>query len=112
MTLRYVSKHHSEDDPGGLIHEAFAAGPEFTGPAEDLLLAWTLRLERGQDAPAAAARLLAELAPPCAVAPEGEAGRLLTLLRQTAAADANAVPRRRRGGRQGRIDGAGDNRSG
>lgn len=101
MSLRYVSKHHSEDDPGGLIHEALAAGPAFEGPAEDLLLAWTLRLGDGVDPRAVAARLLAARDLAEGPLPEGQAGRLVELLRQTAAARLDLVRTGRRRRRSG-----------
>lgn len=96
MALRYVSKHHSEDDPGGLIHEALAAGADFAGPAEDLLLAWTLRLGDSVDPRAAARRLLDARALAEGPLPEGAAGQLVALLRQTA--EAQLIAKRRRGG--------------
>jgi hypothetical protein len=100
MATRYLSKHHSDDDPGGLIQDALAAGPDFAGPAEDLLLAWTLRLDRAIDPRAAAARLLAAQGLDEAPTPPGEAGRLVALLRETAAAP-QVQPRRRRRSRDG-----------
>jgi len=101
MAIRYVSPHDSPEDPGGLIREVLELGATFQGPAEDLLLSWTLRL--GDDvAPAAAARtLLARYGiadgPPAA----GAAGRLVALLRQTAESGPVATGRRR-GGWRGR----------
>jgi len=46
------------DDPKALIREAFAMGPEFPGPAEDLLLSWLLSLGAEQPPAEAAAALL------------------------------------------------------
>lgn len=100
MAVRYVSRHHSPEDPGGLIAEALALGADFPGPAEDLLLAWSLRL--AEDLPAQeAARRLIERHGLAAAALPGAAGRLVELLRQAAAADP-AASGRRRGGWRGR----------
>lgn len=104
MAIRYVSRHHSEDDPGGLIQEALAAGPAFPGPAEDLLVAWSLRLDQSRDPAGAAARLLATHGLAEGPLPEGAAGRLVALLRKAAASGLrpSAGAPRRRGGRLGR----------
>ena len=84
MAVTYTSKHHSPEDPGGIIREVLNLGAEFTGPAHDVLLGWTLRLGDEID-PAVAARTLLERygyadAPP----PEGACGQLIKLLRETA----------------------------
>ena len=42
MATKYLSPHHSPDDPGGVIREVLLMGPEFPGPAEDAMLAWEL----------------------------------------------------------------------
>jgi hypothetical protein len=100
MAVRYVSRHHTPEDPGGLIGEALWLGADFPGPAEDLLLAWSLRL--ADDLPAQeAARRLIERHGLATTALPGAAGRLVELLRQTAAADPKASGRRR-GGWRGR----------
>jgi len=100
MAVRYVSKHHSAEDPGGLVAEALAQGADFPGPAEDLLLAWSLRL--ADDLPAQeAARRLIERHGLTTLALPGAAGRLVELLRQAAASEAPAGGRRR-GGWRGR----------
>ena len=79
MAVRYVSRHHSPEDPGGLIAEALALGADFPGPAEDLLLAWSLRL--AEDLPAQeAARRLIERHGLAAAALPGAAGRLVAAL--------------------------------
>jgi hypothetical protein len=101
MAVRYVSMHHSAEDPGGLIGEALSLGADFAGPAEDLLLAWSLRLADDLPAPEAARRLIERHGLATAVAMPGAAGRLVELLRQAAAADA-AGSGRRRGGWRGR----------
>jgi hypothetical protein len=104
VAIRYTSPHHSEDDPGGLIHDSLSLGEEFTGPAEDVLLAWTLRLDSGIDPAAAARRILAkhEASSTGTSRPEGkQTQRLLELLRQIAATTATTGDRRR-GGWRGR----------
>ena len=100
MAVRYVSRHHSPEDPGGLIAEALTLGADFPGPAEDLLLAWSLRLAEDLPAQEAARRLIERHALATAALP-GAAGRLVELLRQTAASDPEARGRRR-GGWRGR----------
>ena len=59
MAIKYVSAHDSPDDPGGLIRQVLDMGPEFPGPARDILLAWILRLGNERDPAEAAGRLLA-----------------------------------------------------
>jgi len=102
MATRYLSRHHSSDDPGGLIGEALASGAEFQGPAEDILLAWSLRLGDEQDPAEAAARLLAAKGHADGALPAGACGRLIELLRAAAASPRGQLhsrqPRRRRGG--------------
>ena len=104
MAIRYVSKHDSPDDPGGLIHEALAAGEAFPGPAEDLLLAWSLRLDQARDPKVAASRMLEAHGLAAGPLPEGAVGRLVELLREAAAAGLGPLgdKPRRRGGRSGR----------
>ena len=92
----------THDDPGGLIRSALEMGMEFPGPAEDLLLAWILKLPAGGDVPAAARRLIERYA--LAAHPrEGEIGRLVALIRK-AAASTGSGPGVRRGGRARRRD--------
>jgi hypothetical protein len=100
MPVTYVSSHHSADDPGGLIREALDLGAEFQGPAEDLVLAWIMRLEAGRDPAAAAKRLLAAYGLENRPEPAGAAGRVVQLLRETAASPCHLLAGgRRRGGR-------------
>ena len=102
--VKYLSKHHSAEDPGGLIHEVLRAGPEFAGPAEDVVLSWMLSLEDDRD-PAEAARAvlhahgLAE-----GPVPDGAAGRVVGLLREAARASIGELRAslRRRARRSGR----------
>ncbi|HKY96005.1 MAG TPA: hypothetical protein VJL84_11905 [Kiloniellales bacterium] len=101
MAVRYVSRHHSPEDPGGLIAEALALGADFPGPAEDLLLAWSLRLADDLPAQEAARRLIERHGLATAAVYPGAAGRLVELLRQAAASDP-AASGRRRGGWRGR----------
>jgi|GEM_PF-1099046 len=114
MTLHYASPLHHEDDPGGLIGQAFAMGSDFPGPAEDLLLSWMLRLPAGTDASLAAQRLFqryvgidsskrdesdSEGVTGSRPLPEDPLGRLAELLRQTAVVGpGRAAERRRRRG--------------
>jgi len=85
------------DDPKSLIFEAFSMGPEFPGPAEDLLLSWILSLDTTVDPRAAAIRLVAKHAPDPARFDNPHIRRLADLLGQTATTDPAA-----RGGR-GRV---------
>ena len=98
MAIRYTSKHHSEEDPGGLIRDVLDMGPEFTGPAQDVLLSWILRLGDGVDAAPAARAVLDRYGLVEGEVPDGACGELVTLLRQTAQAGVEhiAQPRRRR----------------
>ena len=102
MVIKYVSPHDSPDDPGGLIREVIDMGPEFPGPAEDILVAWTLRLADGLDPAEAAARLLAAYGIAEGAAPDNAAGKVVTLLRQAAQSPRQHLNRRRQGGRRGR----------
>lgn len=84
MPITYTSKHHSPEDPGGIIREVLNMGTAFTGTAREVLLGWTLRLDDNVD-PAAAARTLLQRygyadRPP----PDGACGELVMLLRETA----------------------------
>lgn len=101
MATRYVSPHHSSDDPGGVIREVLLMGPEFLGPAEDVMLAWTLRLGADRDPPEAAQRLLAAYGLTEGPLPDGACGKLVDLLRQTALSGGLSAGRPgRRGGRR------------
>ncbi len=84
MAIKYLSQHDSPDDPGGLIKQALDMGPEFPGPAEDIMMAWMLRLAEGSDPAAAAGRLLEAYAIASGPLPPGPCGRIVELLRQTA----------------------------
>lgn len=96
MSVTHTSAHHSPDDPGGLIREAFNMGAEFPGPAQDLLLAWLLSLGNEIDPAQAARRLIVaydiENTPP----PAGPCGELAALLRQTAETDSQQLTAGRR----------------
>ncbi len=97
MAMKYISEYDSPEDPGGLIKQALDMGPDFPGPAEDLLLAWMLRLGEGQDAAAAAGRLVERYGLAAGPLPEGGHGKLIGLLHQTARCAPAHVPARRRG---------------
>lgn len=102
MAIRYVSPHHSEDDPGGLIHDVLEAGADFAGPAEDVILTWTLRLGAGRDPAEAAKRLLAAYGVAEGPLPRGAAGRVVEMLRQAASYPEDRLRRHVRPKRQGR----------
>ena len=104
MAVRYLSPHHSPDDPGGVIKEVLLMGAEFPGPAEDVILSWTIRLDSGRDASQSAARLIEAYGLAEGPLPEGACGRVVELLREAARSPAGAAlgTRRRRGGRQRR----------
>ena len=84
MAIKHVSKHHSPDDPGGLIREALDMGADFPGPAEDLILAWMLGLGVDRDPAHAARRLIDSYALADTPPPQDESGRIIEMLRQTA----------------------------
>lgn len=98
MSVHYASPRHRDDDPGGLLGEAFAMGEAFPGPAEDLLLAWALRLPDGADTAAAARSLLKRHGLAEGPLPPGAGGRLAALLREAAS---GSLPARRGRRRQG-----------
>lgn len=107
MAIKYLSPHHSEDDPGGLIHDVLEAGADFQGPAEDVILTWTLRLGDARDPAEAARRLLEAYKVAEGPPPAGAAGRVIELLRQTAAYPEDRLRRhlkRKREGRRRRKD--------
>jgi len=97
MAVTYTSPHHSREDPGGLIREALDLGAEFRGPAEDLLLGWSLRLPDDLSPALAARRLLERYRIDEMSLSEGPCQRLAALLRETATAQ-EIRPARRRGG--------------
>lgn len=84
MAINYESRYHSDDDPGGLIREVLELGPEFPGPAPDILLAWMLRLKDDQDPAAVAECLLSDYDIADGPLPDGACGELVKLLRETA----------------------------
>lgn len=88
------------EDPVGLIGQALAMGTEFPGPAEDVLLSWILKLDAGLDPVAAAGVLLSHYGIGEGPLPPGERGKLIRLLRETAACPPEASGRAR--GRRGR----------
>ena len=84
MTIRYLSDHDSPDDPGGLIREVLELGEDFPGPAEDIVLAWVLRLGDGRDPGQSAKRLIADYRLDHEPQPGGACGRLVEMLKETA----------------------------
>lgn len=106
MATKYLSPHHTPDDPGGVIREVLLMGPEFPGPATDVILAWTLRLGTDRDPADSAKRLLAAYDLVEGPLPDGACGELVDLLRQAADSQGVAVGRpKRRGGRRRGPDG-------
>ena len=101
MGVKYVSPHDNPDDPGGLIREVLDLGALFTGPAEDTLLSWLLRLPPGVDATQAANNLLARYKLREGPPRDGATGKLIALIEQAASGE---LPRSRgrRGGWRGR----------
>ena len=100
MVIKYDSAHDSPDDPGGLIRQVLDMGPEFPGPARDILLAWILRLGAERDPAEVAGRLLAAYGIAEGPTSEDAAGELVTLLRETA-----GYPREHLSGRRGGASG-------
>jgi len=98
----YTSPDHSPEDPGGILKESLAMGADFPGPAEDALLAWTLRLAPEVDTQAAARTLIQRYG---LMREDGASphARLVALLHETAeTGTAWAGAGRRRGGWRGR----------
>jgi len=85
MAVIYTSKHHSPEDPGGLIREILDMGPYFTGPAQDAFTSWLLRLGDEIDPAVAARSLLARYDLTAAPQPNDARGALIGLLREAAA---------------------------
>jgi hypothetical protein len=94
MVIKYESRFHSEDDPGGLIREVLEMGSEFPGPSQDILLAWMLRIDDGRDPAMVAARLLSDYGVAEGPLPEGACGELVKLLRETARCRAETLQAR------------------
>lgn len=101
MAVKYDTAHNSPEDPGGLVKQALDMGDDFPGPAEDILLAWMLRLGEGRTAQAAAAQLLIAYEIAEGPVPETAIGRLIALLRETATSP-QCAPRRRGGATRSR----------
>jgi len=103
MAIRYLSDHDSPEDPGGLIREVLEMGDDFPGPAEDVVLAWILRLGDDRDPANAAKSLIADYELDKGPLPGGACGRLIEILKETASFPAQRMTRhlcqpRRRGG--------------
>ncbi len=101
MSITYVSRYHCPEDPGGLVRETLNLGDDFPGPAHDVLLSWSLRLDEGLAPHVAARRLLKRYDLLREPLPSGACGELVRLLQQ-AAKEPTERPARRRGGRDGR----------
>lgn len=101
MVIKYVSKHHSPDDPGGMIKEVLEMGGEFQGPAEDILLSWMLNLGDERDPAESAARLLEAYGHADGPLPEGHCGKIVEMLRQTARYPQERLSGHLRGRRKG-----------
>ncbi len=97
MSITYTSPLHCPEDPGGLVQETLNLGDDFPGPAEDILVSWSLRLDEGLSPQAASQRLLHRLGLAEGPLPAGACGRLVELLRQ-ATRNSGERPSRRRGG--------------
>ncbi|MDF2765825.1 MAG: hypothetical protein K0S81_2819 [Rhodospirillales bacterium] len=89
------------EDPVGLIGQALAMGSDFPGPAEDVLLSWMMKLDPAVDPIAAAAALIRHYGVGDGDLPPGESGKLIRLLRETAACTPGGVGRR--SGRRARL---------
>ena len=84
MTIKYLSQHHSDDDPSGLIREVLNMGEAFPGPAEDILLSWTLKLGATADPAHHARRLLEQYEIAEGPVPDDPRGKLIEMLREAA----------------------------
>lgn len=106
MAIKYISVNDSPDDPGGLIKEVLEMGAGFPGPAEDILVAWMLRLGEEQDPAEAARRLLENYGIAEGPLSDDACGRVVELLRQAADFPQTRLAGHmgRRGGRAGRRD--------
>ena len=105
MAIKYISVNDSPDDPGGLIKEILDMGAEFPGPAEDILVAWMLRLGEDLDPAEAARRLLDSYGVAEGPLSDDACGRVIELLRQAA-----RFPQTRLAGHLGRRGGRRRNR--
>ena len=100
MTIKCHGPYDSPEDPQGILKMSLEMGAEFPGPAEDVLLAWTLRLGIDADVAAAARKLLEDYK--VAEMPRGndQHARLIALLEEVA--EGRKMQARRRGGAMGR----------
>lgn len=100
MTIKYHGVYDSPEDPQGIIKMSLEMGEEFPGPAQDVLLAWTLRLGVDADVPAAARKLLEDYRVAEMARANEQHGKLIDLLKETA--EGRKIQARRRGGASGR----------
>ncbi len=84
MAIKYATRYHSDDDPGGLIREVVEMGDDFPGPAKDIILSWVIRLEPGRDAAEAAGNILRDYGLVDRPDPEGACGEVVAMVREIA----------------------------
>jgi hypothetical protein len=95
------SRRGPPHDPDDLIAQVLAMGPEFKGPAEDVIFSWLITLPADVDPSVAANQLLDAHNLRTGEPPAGPIGRLWQLLRETAASFGTTPrPPRRRGRRR------------
>ena len=84
MVIKYATRYHSDDDPGGLIREVVEMGDDFPGPAKDIILSWVIRLEPGRDAAEAAGNILRDYGLADQPDPAGACGEVVAMVREIA----------------------------
>ena len=84
MAIKYATRYHSDDDPGGLIREVVEMGDDFPGPAKDIILSWVIRLEPGHDAAKAAGHILRDYGLEGRPDPKGACGEVVAMVREIA----------------------------
>jgi len=106
MAIKYATRYHSNDDPGGLIREVVEMGDDFPGPAKDIILSWVIRLEPGHDAAKAAGNMLRDYGLEGQPDPAGACGEVVAMVREIALYGPerlrNVSPSSPRHGRRGR----------
>ncbi len=84
MAIKYATRYHSDDDPGGLIREVVEMGDDFPGPAKDIILSWVIRLEPGREAAEAAGNILRDYGLEGQPDPKGACGEVVAMVREIA----------------------------
>ena len=84
MVIKYATRYHSDDDPGGLIREVVEMGDAFPGPAKDIILSWVIRLEPGREAAEAAGNILRDYGLENEPDPAGACGEVVAMVREIA----------------------------